>query len=174
MSATRHVAVGRIVKPHGIRGEVAVFALTDNVERFDAGTTLGLSRTPDGASGVLTVRVETARVHQGRWLLTLDRIGDRAVAEQHAGAYLVVPAEAAEAARGADEWFLHSLVGRAVVEAGEPLGRVLDVIETAGTPMLEVGGPGRPTRLLPFVRAFVARVSETEIEVTPPDGWREL
>lgn len=174
MSATGHVAVGRIVKPHGVRGEVAVFALTENVARFAEGATLGLSRSPDGASGVLPVRVESARVHQGRWLLTLDRIGDRAGAEQHAGSFLVIPAADAESARDEGEWFLHALVGRQVVSAGEPLGRVLDVIETAGAPMLEIGGPGRPARLLPFVRAFVARVGETEIEVTPPEGWGEL
>ena len=61
MSAAGHVAVGKIVKPHGVRGEVAVFALTENVERFAAGSTLGLSRSPDGATGIVPVRVESAR-----------------------------------------------------------------------------------------------------------------
>lgn len=175
MSEPGYLAVGKIVKPHGIRGEVAVFALTENAERFAPGTELWLSSTPEGERGLLRVRIETARLHQGRWLLTLDRIGDRAHAEQHVGAYLVVPRAEAEAARSADEWFLHALVGRDVIEAGgETLGEVLDVIETAGTAMLEIGGPGRPRRLLPFVREFVVRVGEDEIEVAPPAGWKEL
>jgi hypothetical protein len=40
--------------------------------------------------------------------------------------------------------------------------------------MLEIGGPGRSRRLLPFVQEFVARVGEDEIVVTPPAGWEEL
>jgi len=170
-----HVAVGRIVKPHGIKGEVAVFPLTENVERFAAGSALWLSRDPATDRGLLPVRIETARLHQGRWLLTLDRIADRSHAEQHVGAYLLVPREDAEAARAEDEWFLHALVGRPVVGPGdEPLGEVLDVVETAGAPMLEIGGAGRKPRLLPFVREFVARVGDQRIEVTPPEGWKEL
>jgi 16S rRNA processing protein RimM len=175
VAASGHLAVGKIVKPHGIQGEVTVFALTENAERFAPGTALWLSATPEGERGLLPVRIETARLHQGRWLLTLDRISDRAHAEQHVGAYLVVPRAEAEAARAADEWFLHALVGRSVVEAGgEPLGEVLDVIETAGVAMLEIGGRGRPRRLLPFVREFVVRVEDEEIEVAPPAGWKEL
>ena len=175
MTGSGHLAVGKIVKPHGIRGEVVVFALTENAERFAPGSELWLSSTPEGESGLRRVRIEAARLHQGRWLLTLDRIGDRSGAEQHVGAYLVLPREAAEAARAPDEWFLHALVGRNVIEAGgETLGQVLDVIETAGVAMLEIGGPGRPRRLLPFVREFVVQVREEEIEVAPPAGWKEL
>jgi 16S rRNA processing protein RimM len=175
VAASGYLAVGKIVKPHGIRGEVAVFALTENAERFAPGRELWLSSTPEGESGLRPVRIETARLHQGRWLLTLDRIADRSHAEQHVGAYLVVPREEAEAARAPDEWFLHALVGRHVIEVGgERLGEVLDVIETAGVAMLEIGGPGQPRRLLPFVREFVVRVGEEEIEVAPPAGWKEL
>lgn len=167
--------VGRIVKPHGLRGEVAVFPLTENAARFETGATLHLSPTPEGERSLLEATVESSRMHLGRWLLTLDAIEDRTHAEQHVGSYLLVPREAAEAAREEGEWFLHALVGRAVVdESGNRIGEVLDVIESAGAPMLEIGGLGRARRLLPFVREFVARVSEAEIVVTPPEGWEEL
>lgn len=175
MDAPAHLAVGRIVKPHGLRGEVAVFPLTGNEARFDPGSRLFLSPAPDGRGSLLAVTVEAARPHQGRWLLTLDRIEDRTHAEQHVGSYLLVPREEAEAARSEDEWFLHSLVGRAVVDdAGGSLGEVLDVIETPGASMLEIGVPGGKRRLLPFVREFVAGVEEKKIVVTPPEGWLEL
>lgn len=175
MFSPEHLAVGRIAKPHGLHGEVAVFPLTENARRFEPGSTLYLSPTPEGERSLLPVTVESSRLHQGRWLLTFDRIADRTHAEQHVGLYLVVPREVAEAGREEGEWFLHTLVGRAVLdEAGESLGEVLDVIETAGPPMLEIGGPGRSRRLLPFVQEFVARVGEDEIVVTPPAGWEEL
>ena len=95
------------------------------------------------ATGIVPVRVESARVHQGRWLLTLDRIGDRTGAEQHAGSYLVIPAAEAEAARAEGEWFLHALVGRAVVSNGEPLGRVLDVPDVEARRVALPVGEGR-------------------------------
>ena len=175
MAAPGHLAVGRIVKPHGIRGEVTVFPLTENAARFESGVTLYLSPTPEGDRGLLAVVVEGSRLHQGRWLLTLDRIVDRSHAEQHVGSYLVVPREEAESARAEDEWFLHALVGRWVEDrSGESLGSVVDVIETAGPPMLEIGEPGQPRRLLPFVKEFVTSVEEERIVVAPPEGWREL
>ncbi|HET7694000.1 MAG TPA: ribosome maturation factor RimM [Gemmatimonadota bacterium] len=175
MAGPEHLAVGRIVKPHGIRGEVAVFPLTENEERFEPGSRLLLSRTAAGDGTLLAVTVESSRPHQGRWLLTLDRIEDRTHAEQHVGSYLLVPREEAEAARAEGEWFLHSLIGRRVVDdAGSSLGAVLDVLETPGAVMLEIGAAGRSRRLLPFVREFVARVGEEEIVVTPPQGWLEL
>ncbi|HET6638382.1 MAG TPA: ribosome maturation factor RimM [Gemmatimonadota bacterium] len=175
MAEPEHLAVGRIVKAHGIRGEVAVFPLTENEERFEPGSRLFLSSTAVGHGALRAVTVESARPHQGRWLLTLDWIGDRTHAEQHVGSYLLVPREEAEAARGEGEWFLHSLVGRSVVdEAGASLGAVLEVLETPGAVMLEIGEPGGVRRLLPFVREFVARVEEEGIVVTPPAGWLEL
>ena len=175
MAEPEHLAVGRIVKAHGIRGEVAVFPLTENEERFEPGSRLFLSVTAAGHGSLLAVKVESARPHQGRWLLTLDRIGDRTHAEQHVGSYLLVPREEAEAARAEGEWFLHSLVGRSVVDdAGVRLGAVLEVLETPGAVMLEIGASGGTRRLLPFIREFVARVDEEEIVVTPPEGWLEL
>ncbi|HEY7472484.1 MAG TPA: ribosome maturation factor RimM [Gemmatimonadota bacterium] len=172
---TPHLAVGRIVKPHGIRGELAVFPLTENEARFEPGAGLFLSPSPEGDRGLVPVTVLAARLHRGRWLLTLDRIEDRAHAEQHVGSYLVVPLEDAEAAREEGEWFLHSLVGRVVVDgSGESLGQVLDVIETGAAPMLEIGRAGGARRLLPFVKEFVTRVEGDRIVVAPPDGWLEL
>ena len=175
MAGPEHIVVGRIVKPHGIRGEVAVFPLTENEERFEPGSRMLLCSSATGSGTLLAVRVESSRPHQGRWLLTLDRIEDRTHAEQHVGSYLFVPRAEAEAARADDEWFLHSLVGRRVVDdAGGSLGVVLDVLETPGAVMLEIGEAGHSRRLLPFIREFIARVGEGEIVVTPPEGWLEL
>lgn len=175
MTEPEHLAVGRIVKPHGISGEIAVFPLTENEARFQPGERLWLSPTPEGDRSLLPVTIEKSRAHRGRWLVTLDRIADRTHAEQHVGSYLVVSREEAEADRAEDEWFLHALVGRDVVdESGERLGEILDVIETAAAPMLEIGDPGRARRLLPFVREFVVAVEPERIVVSPPAGWREI
>lgn len=166
--------IGRVVKPHGIKGEVAVFPLTAHAERFAAGRCAFLSSSPEGDNAAM-IRIESSRFHAGRVLLKLDRFESRTAAEQAVGRYLVIPREEAEEAREEGEFFLHALVGRAVVAAdGRPLGEVVDVLEPAGRAMLEIVGPGGGRRLLPFVSEFVREVRADEIVVEPPEGWEEI
>lgn len=166
--------IGRLVRAHGIKGEVAVFPLTAHAERFEAGRRAFLSSTPGGEDAA-PVRIESSRSHAGRVLLKLDRIEDRTVAEQTVGRYLVIPRAEAEEARQEGEFFLHALVGRSVVTAeGRPLGAVSDVLEPAGGAMLEIAAPGGVRRLLPFVSEFVREVKAEEIVVAPPEGWEEI
>ncbi len=173
-AAPAYVAIGRLVKPHGIKGEVAVFPLTGHEERFEAGRLAFLSSTPEGEDAV-PVRIESSRRHAGRVLLKLDRVESRTVAEQTAGRWLVIPRAEAEEAREEGEFFLHALVGRSVVTAdGRRLGEVADVLEPAGGALLEIAGPGGARHLLPFVSEFVREVRAEEIVVEPPEGWEKI
>ena len=148
--------------------------LTGHVERFAAGRRAFLSRTPEGADA-LPVRIEASRIHAGRYLLKMDRIENRDVAEQTVGRFLVIPRSEAEAAREEGEFFLHALVGREVWTAdGRRLGEVVDVLEPGGAAVLEIAGTGGNRRLLPFVTEFVREVGEETIVIDPPDGWEEL
>jgi 16S rRNA processing protein RimM len=171
----RHVAIGKVVQAHGILGELAVFPFTERDDRFAVGVAASLSRTADGGEGLTPLTITSSRPHKGRRLLKLDKVDDRTQAEWYVGAYLVIPYEEAEAARGADEFFLHALVGREVrSEAGARLGVVAEVVETGGHPLLEIEGswPGR--RMLPFVKAFVRAIEPDAVVVAPPEGWEEL
>ena len=173
-AAPVYVTIGRLVKPHGIHGEVAVFPLTAHLERFAAGRRVFLSSTPEGEDAV-PVQIESSRSHSGRVLLKLDGVESRTLAEQTAGRYLVIPRAEAEEAREEGEFFLHALVGRSVVTAeGRLLGEVADVLEPAGRAMLEIAGPGSTRRLLPFVSEFVREVRADAIVVEPPEGWEEI
>lgn len=168
------MAIGRIVRAHGIRGEVAVFPLTGHAERFDPGREALLSPDPEGRDG-LPVRIETSRVHAGRFLVKMDRVENRSVAEQAVGKFLVIPRAEAERERAEDEFFLYALVGRTVrTTGGRSLGEVLDVLEPRGAAVLEIGVPGGARRLLPFVHEFVRAIDDHEIVVSPPQGWEEL
>lgn len=121
------------------------------------------------------VTVRAARAHKGRQLLRLEEFVDRTQAEQRSGWYLVIPREEAEEAREEDEFFLFSLVGREVRTAGgRRLGEIADILETEGRPLLEVGEPGEPRRLLPFVKEFVLEIEDDAVTVQPPVGWEEL
>ncbi|HUP19488.1 MAG TPA: ribosome maturation factor RimM [Gemmatimonadota bacterium] len=173
--APEHLAVGRIVSPHGLRGEALVFLLSEEESRFAEGARLHLSPTPEGEGGMVEVTIEASRPHKGKRILKLDRFADRTMVERRVGWYLVVPYEAAEAERADDEFFLHALMGRDVRTAdGRLLGQVTDILDSDGPPLLEFGQVGGGRRLLPFVKEFVAEVTDQAVVVTPPDGWEEI
>lgn len=169
-----YLAIGRIVQAHGIKGELVVFPFTERADRFEPGDTLYLSPTAEGDEGLTPFTIVSSRRHKSRFLVQLERIDDRSHAEEHVGAYFVIPYEEAEASRAADEFFFHALVGREVrSKAGERLGVVAEIVETGGHPLLEIEGawPGR--RMLPFVKEFV-KIQDDAVIVTPPPGWEEL
>ncbi len=171
----RHVAIGKVVQAHGIKGELVVFPLTERTERFDAGHTVHLSPTADGDEGLTPFVIAASRAHRGRFLVQLEKIEDRTQAEWYAGSFLVIPWSDAESVREEGEFFLHALVGREVrSETGERLGVVADIVETGGHPLLEITVADRRRRLLPFVKEFVRSVEEKALVVTPPEGWEEI
>jgi len=152
-----------------------VFPLTSHLERFEQGAGVFLSRAPEGEDRMFDVTVAGAREHKKKWIVRFEELVDRTQAEQRAGWYLVIPMGVAEEARGEDEFFLFSLVGREVRTAeGGRLGEVADIVETEGRPLLEIGAPGERRRLLPFVREFILEVEDDVLVVRPPAGWEEL
>ncbi len=161
------VTIGRVVKPHGIRGELAVDVLTDIDGRFDAGVDVVVAGRPR--------RIAASRPHQGRVLLRFAGIDDRSDAEQLRGSLVqAVPLDTADT----DRFFVHELVDAAVVDAaGTPLGAVTAVIElpaAAGYDLLEVRRDDGTTWFLPAVDEYVeALVDDGEVSlrvVDPPEG----
>src|SRR5580693_9551085 len=118
------LVVGRIARPHGVRGEVSVAVHTDEPERrFAVGSVLA---TDPAEAGPLTVA--TVRWHTGRLLIGFDGITDRSHAEGLRGVWLTLDSAQAESSDDPDEFHDHELIGLAVVTvSGEPVGRVTDV-----------------------------------------------
>lgn len=139
-------------RPHGVRGELRVEPLGGDAARFEAG--LQLRVEGDGRTLVVTGARPTG---DGDVLLSLEGVTSRDAADGLRDAYLCVEAGDARLL-GADEWFVHQLVGlRAVTPEGEPLGVVEDVEEYAAHEVLVVRDGGA-VRRLPMVRAFVEAV----------------
>jgi 16S rRNA processing protein RimM len=165
------LVVGRVVRPHGIRGELAVEVRTDMPElRFAAGSVLG---TEPADRGPLTV--SAARWHAGRLLVTFRGYADRTRAEALRGTLLVMDSAAAGAA-GPDEFHDYQLVGLEVLTvAGERLGVVTDVLHH-GQDLLVIAPAGARSRhgeiLVPFVAAIVPEVDVAagRLVIDPPPG----
>lgn len=165
------VVVGRVVKAHGIRGEVVVDLLSDVPGRLDAGVTVRLGGRP--------ATILASRPHQGRLLVTFDGVPDRTAAERLRGRVL-------EAERidldDTDAYFVHELVGLPVRAAdGQELGTVqaaVELPETAGYDLLEVVRADGATWLLPAVDEYVEVVEDPGgrqalVVVDPPSGLLE-
>jgi 16S rRNA processing protein RimM len=162
------VVIGRVVKPHGLRGEVVVEMLTDFPERFSEGLRVRLS---GDAHEARDVRIVGVRPHQGRVLLTLEEISDVSTAETLRNAELSV--SAADVAPRPPGYVYHwEVEGAEVFDAsGRPLGRVAELSDVGGRPLLVLETPaGR--RDVPFASPIVVSVDVPgrRVVLEPPPG----
>ncbi|MFD0691255.1 ribosome maturation factor RimM [Actinomadura fibrosa] len=164
---SEQLVVGRIGRPHGIRGEVTIDVRTDEPDtRFAAGTVIA---TDPASAGPLTV--ERPRWHSGRLLVRFTGIDDRDAAEALRGTWLVVDPADIPPSADPDDFHDQELVGLAVVTAdGTDVGRVAEVLHH-GQDLLVVRGAGGET-LVPFVAALVPEVDVPggRLVIDPPPG----
>lgn len=167
--------VGRIVKPHGIRGELVVDTMTDSAEhRFAEGSVLFV--TARDGSPERTLTVTAARPHTGRLLVRFEGVGDRDAAEALRGVVLSANATELPPIDDPDEFYDHQLEGLAVLTvAGAAVGTVREVAHGAGGDLLVVDRDGGGEALIPFVRQIVPEVDVPggRIVLDPPPGLLE-
>ena len=159
--ATDLLEVGRVDRPHGIKGEVVVSLVTNRTERLDTGAGLQTADT--------TLVVWRARPSQNRWLVAFEGYEDRDAAEGLRGATLyAAPLE------DPDELWVHRLIGAEVISAdGLARGTVSAVQANPASDLLVTDGGA----LVPLT--FVVRVEEGDggparIVVDAPAGLFEL
>jgi 16S rRNA processing protein RimM len=166
------VLVGRIARPHGLRGQVIVTPETDFVEeRFRAGAIL-MTRSDRGEE---SLTISAARIQNGRPVIGFAGFATIEDVERLAGLELRVPESALHPlADGA--YYVHDLVG-CVVEtlSGERVGQVERVEGGAGASVLSVAGP-RGEVLVPLAADICIEIdiATRRIRIHPPDGLLEL
>lgn len=168
------VEVGRVGRPHGVRGEVAVESFSDAPERFAPGAEL-LATLPAGRpAGTRRLTVESSRPHRGALLVRFAEASGRDGAEALRGALLEVPRESVpEAPEGT--WYHFQLVGsRCHDRRRGDLGEVVEVAEDGGGVLLVIES-GERRLLVPFVREMVREVDPEagRIELDLPEGLIE-
>jgi len=149
------VAIGRVVKPQGRKGEVLVDPLSDRPDRFPA---LRAAYVPGTGGGSREVKVESCWPHKGRFVLKLEGVGSIDEAEAYRGLELRIGEEDL-AALPPGSYYHHQLKGLRVVDPeGRGLGVAADLLETGGaSPVLVVRGPAGEL-LVPLAEDFVRRV----------------
>lgn len=170
--------MGHINKPHGTRGEVFVWLLTDHPDQvFAPGATLQTAgadgRTPDPALAPLSVR--TVRPFRRGLLVGFEGVPGRSEAEALRDRYLLTPFDEVRPAEE-DELFYHEVLGMKVeTQSGEPLGEVVELYELRPAHMLEVRGP-TGMRLIPFTARVLVSVDREarRMVIDPPPGLLDL
>lgn len=167
------VAVARVAKPRGVRGEVAADLLTDFPERFDGLAEL-IAVTPTGERRRLAL--EGHRFHAGRVLLKFAGYDTPEAAAALAGVELTVPeAEAVEL--GEDEFYDWQLTGcRAETVGGVEIGTVAGVLHPGGAaPVLVIRDGRGKENLVPLVGSICVEVDVGGklIRVDAPEGLIE-
>ena len=144
------IAVGKVTRAHGIRGEVSVLVLSENPERFAPESVVS---TRDGRR----LTVEKTRLNRGRLLVKFKEIPHRSEAQKLHGEYLVVPvSELPELPEGS--YWPHQIVGCEVVtEGGRSLGTIAEIIRTEANDVW-VAKAGETETLIPALDDVVVSV----------------
>ena len=146
--------IGVITRTHGVRGEVKVFPMTDDVRRFKK-----LKRTfLDTGKGLIELECESARFFKQFVILKFKGYDSLESIEPYCRKGLFVTREDA-VKPGKDEYFIADLIGLAVEnEDGTVKGKITDVIVTGANDVYDIALDDGRQLLLPAIKECVLDV----------------
>jgi 16S rRNA processing protein RimM len=166
------VLVGRIARPHGLRGDVAIAPETDFVEeRFTTGAAFRTRST----RGDEELVIGAVRIQQGRPIVRFDGIEGIDDAQRLSGLELRIAEQALQPLE-AGTYYHHQLIGcRVETVDGRHVGEVARVDGGAAGALLAIDGP-RGEILIPLAVHICVEVEPASrmIRIAPPDGLLDL
>jgi len=170
------VTLARILRPRGLRGEVAAEILTDFPERLPKLREVWLAGRPGAPQQIGVRKCWLSSSRGGQAIFHFVDVDDCAAAEQLRGLEVQVPADQ-RAALADGSYFVSDLVGCEVWETGAtaPIGSVRDVEFPGGVPLLAID-TSEGEVLVPLAAEYCVRidVGAKRIDVALPDGLRDL
>ncbi len=174
MAASSLVVLGRLMKPHGIKGAIRVEYYAESPELLEKPLMLRAGRFAPRP-----VRIREWSLWKDQLILSIEGVDDRTQAEQMRGQELLIDASFLPEPEE-DEPYIRDLLGLAVkLENGEVIGEIEDVDFPAGQEMWVIRAPeseGGYEILLPAVPEFVLDIdlSAEVVTIAPPEGLLEL
>jgi len=166
----KHLILGEILRPHGVRGEVRLRLLTDYPERIAKLKTVLLGKDPNGA--VTPYGVQSMRMNPPYGLLKLNGVDDRNLADRLRNLLVMVALENAVPLEEG-EFYLYELIGLDVqTESGEALGTLTEVLETGANDVYVVNSPRYGEVLIPVLPETIleTNIAAKRMTVRLPDG----
>ncbi|EGO65166.1 ribosome maturation factor RimM [Acetonema longum] len=163
---TTLIAVGKIVAPHGVRGDLRVVTLTDFPERFQS-----LKRIYFDDKSAATV--ENIKFHQQFVLIKLRECNTRDEAELLRGKYIQIPKEEVMPLPAGHYYLFEILDCKVYTEEGVYLGAVTDIIQTGSNDVYAVTAENDSTRLIPALKEVVRSIDTAgkKIVVKLQEEW---
>jgi 16S rRNA processing protein RimM len=147
------IAIGRLRRPHGVRGEIVMEVLTEFPERVRVGKTvyIGDDRRP--------LRIRSRRNHQSNLLLAFQERDTPDSLEALRNQLVFVKAEDLPPLPEGD-YYHHQLIGlRVLAEDGASLGVIKELLETGSNDVLVIRSPNGPEILLPATDETILEVN---------------
>ncbi len=167
------IAVGKVSKPHGIRGELKIYPYSGQPEQFAASYEQLYLQCDGQLESLSCYTVERARVQGKQVLVALKECRDRTKAESLAGCEVYVAREDLPPL-DEQEYYLHELIDKQLVDQdGSTLGTGKRIMTAGAQDQLVVEQDGREY-LVPIVSAFIVGVEEDRVVLDLPPGLVEL
>ena len=160
------ITIGVVRGVHGLDGRLRVESLSKETSHFRRLRRVRLQSN----DGERAHAVEWVEDHAGGVLMKLQGIDSREAATEFVGADVVVPRRRA-ARRRRGEYYATDLVGCRVTQGRETVGTVESVVSAGASDLLEVRRPDGEMVLIPFVKAFVARVRTRRRRIVLRPSW---
>lgn len=160
------MSIGQITKPHGVRGEVKVFSLTDSLEEFRELEKVYI----DGVERKIT----SCKLQSDRAILKIEGIESMNEAEAYRNKYLKIHRNDAKQLEE-DSYYVADLIDCKVFDTdGVELGKVYDVLETGSNDVYWVKG-GKEEVLIPALKEIIVSINieKSEIVIKPVKVWSE-
>ena len=165
------VLVGRVTRPHAVRGEIRVLPYSGDPEQMLEYSRILLA-ADQGATPVL-YKVERARMQKNSVVLQLEGCSSRDGAEQLVrSSVYVYPEDLPEPAE--NEFYLREFEGKILRTAeGHMVGKIIGFLADSPQTVLQVQGE-RQEYLVPLAPAFLRAIDQKEVTVALPSGLLEI
>jgi len=166
------LAIGRVARAHGLKGELRVELFFDGSDALGQVPELWLSRQPETADGAAHYELEWARAVPRAYLVKVAGVSDRNGAEALRGSTVWVARDALPEPATTGEYYLVDLLGATVTGPEGEIGTVIEIATHPSVDALVIRTTDGRTLEQPLVPAFVARVSVADklIELSTLDG----
>lgn len=147
------LVVGRIVRPHGIRGGLVVEQFSKMIQSIRPGMEifLGDTKTPSIVTSI--------RLHRGRYLLAIEGCEDRDTAEQWRDVEIRLESGEIESLQEGEYYHWQLLGLRVCCEDGEVLGEIAEIVETGANDVFVVRNETGDEVLLPAIKSVIREVN---------------
>jgi 16S rRNA processing protein RimM len=165
-----YVVIGQIINTHGNKGELKIYPLTDDINRFYELKKVYIKSAGPGEN-YISYTIETVRIHKNNALLTLQEIPDMNEAEKLKGFYIEIPRDEVRPLPEGS-YYIFQLVGLDVYESDNYLGKLHDVLKTGGNDVYAVRTPENKEIYLPAIKSVILNIDldHGRVEVKVPPG----